>query len=385
MKVWHIFARHYNFGDHALGLATRNLFRKYFYDKLIFKYIDTHQYWIDIGEVDRMNRDADLILIGGGGLIHTFDLNGKAWMFHLPSRLINKIRSRLILFAVGFNQFRTQSKTLHQSVIDNLLAIQKHALAFSVRNDQSKECLERNGIVNVDEVADPGFFLDGDYPHPKIDNPYVVVQLAFDSPNDRGINTNLFVPNIVVSINHIISQGFSVVLAPHCKPDILISQVIKDNSAFPNKIFIWDYYKSISDDHLATYLGFYKYAEFVIAMRGHAQIIPAGMGVPFVTIANHRKHVDILNTLSMIDYCVDINDELARCLIQKVDLLIQNSKTLRYHLAQRAALMEQEMGQYISTLYRKYNASPYLFLPKMYLLGHKIRSLRNKTIQKINY
>lgn len=47
MKIYHIYARNYNFGDHALCLEKRNLIREYFYNKIIFNKIDTHEYWIN--------------------------------------------------------------------------------------------------------------------------------------------------------------------------------------------------------------------------------------------------------------------------------------------------------------------------------------------------
>jgi polysaccharide pyruvyl transferase WcaK-like protein len=384
MKIWHIYARHYNFGDHALGLAVRDLFRQYFAKNAIFETVDTHKLWIDSRKVDEINRDADFILVGGGGLIHTFGLGGRAWMFHLPTSLVASVAPCIGVFGVGFNQFRTESQQLRPSVCRNLRAIQKQALFFSVRNDESKACLAQNGIV-ADEIADPGFFLDGNYPAPVVGRPYAIVQLAFDSVADRGLDRDRLMTGINALIDHIIARGLEVVLAPHCKPDIEISNAVRAASPRRDEIHVWDYYKGISDDWLQHQLGYYKHAEFVVGMRGHAQIIPAGMGVPFLTIANHRKHRDLAIRLGMSDYCVEIGDQLEVELPAKMDALLVYRKELRSSLLAQTAIMREHVATYLQDARIRFDRSTRGVLPVHYRLGRKGRSLRRRIEAKIRY
>ena len=384
MKIWHIYARHYNFGDHALGLAARNLFRQYFASNVIFETVDTHKLWIDSRKVDEINRDADFILVGGGGLIHTFGLGGRAWMLHLPTSLVAHIAPRIGVFGVGFNQFRTESQRLRPSVCRNLSAIQKQALFFSVRNDESKACLTQNGIM-ADEIADPGFFLDGNYPEPKVGRPYAIVQLAFDSVADRGVDRDRLITGVNALIDHIIARGLKVVLAPHCKPDIEISNAVRAASRHRDDIHVWDYYESISDDWLPHQLGYYKYAEFVAGMRGHAQIIPAGMGVPFLTLANHRKHRDLAIRLGMSDYCVEIGDDLAVELPPRMDALLARRKELSSSLLAQTTTMRENIAAYLQDARIRFDRLPRMTLPTHYHLGRKGRSLRRRITDKIRY
>lgn len=384
MKIWHIYARHYNFGDHALGLATRSLFRQHFASDAIFETVDTHKLWIDTRKVDEINRDADLVLVGGGGLIHTFALDGRAWMFHLPTNLVTSIAPRLGVFGVGFNQFRTESQQLRPSVCRNLGAIQKHALFLSVRNDESKECLARNGIF-ADEIVDPGFFLDGNHPLPELGRPYAIVQLAFDSTAERGIDRNRLMSGIGALIDHIIARGLAVVLAPHCQPDIEISRAVRAASKHNDQIHIWNYYGGISDDQLSSHLGYYKHAELVVGMRGHAQIIPAGMGVPFLTIANHRKHLDLAARLGMSDYCVEMADDLSIELPSKMDTLLARRAELGASLRAQTETMRTQVAEYIRDARRRFDRTPRQSLPMSYQVGRKLRSAYRRLGEKIRY
>lgn len=357
MKIWHIYARHYNFGDHALGLAVRNLFRKYFAKDSVFETLDTCKLWIDGRIVHSINQDADFVLVGGGGLIHTFGLGGRAWLFHLPTCLVRSLSSRLAVFGVGFNQFRADSQILLPSVIENLLAIKEVAVAFSVRNDGSRECMAVNGIL-ADEIPDPGFFLNSNYPAPDIKRKYVIFQLAFDAISSRGINKEKLIREMQVLTKVVIARGFDIVLAPHCRADIEISEIVKNRCENKNAVHLWDFYSSISDDCIHEHLGIYKHAQMVVAMRGHAQIIPAGMGVPFITIANHRKHQELAARLDMEEYCVDIADDLQTILPKKIELLLQNRELLSKQLLYKTEIAERGMASYISKIREDYNSMP---------------------------
>ena len=37
MRTWHVYARHHNFGDYALGLGLRTLFEQYFAVPTVFE------------------------------------------------------------------------------------------------------------------------------------------------------------------------------------------------------------------------------------------------------------------------------------------------------------------------------------------------------------
>jgi polysaccharide pyruvyl transferase WcaK-like protein len=381
MKVYHIYARNYNFGDHALGLAVRNLFRRYFNNNVIFVPFDTHNLWISRKDLLFMNKDADLILVGGGGLIHGFGLGAHAWMFHLPSRLLKYLRVPIVFFSVGYNQFRNQP-ALNKSILKNLNKLSNKALGFSVRNDNSLHFLKKQGFA-CDEIPDPGFFLDKDYKMPNIDAPYVICQLAYDNPASRGINVENLIESVCSACRYLFQKGIKVILAPHCKPDIEISEIVYSELKSDGDIHIWDYYRSISDDHIEEHLALYKHADFVIAMRGHAQIIPYGMGVPFVTIINHSKHKNLADNLGMGRYCVEIgSQDLKVSLIDTIKRLESDRERVKTLISETMIEYNKQVSDYMGSLKEKYNSTPN---DQRFTLCDKIYWKIMKKIKKIDY
>jgi polysaccharide pyruvyl transferase WcaK-like protein len=283
-KICHAYAQNYNFGDNALAYGVKNAFLKYFSNVARFEDIDVHSTVFDKHVIKKINNTYDLFLIGGGGLIHTVEK--EFWLFNMANRDISRVRIPMVFFGLGYNNF--QGKPLHPRAIDNVKLLQRAAVSFSIRNDGSVGRLRESGL-DFAEVPDPGFFVDGNHPKPDIKGDYVILQLANDAPELRNVNQE-FVDNIVKICKTLVRKKYTVVLAPHCYPDIWISNevVSKCNS---KKVVSWDWCHFIRKDCVAEGLGYYKYAKFVLAMRGHAQICPMGMNVPVISMINHPKHL----------------------------------------------------------------------------------------------
>ena len=312
LKVWHIYARTYNFGDHALGIGVRRLFRKAFREKgmeLIFEVVDTHRFYTHSHDVRTWNNEGDLILVGGGGLLHCWD--GLHWMCHFPSRLISGLKIPLCVFGVGYNQFPSQGR-LSWCVRRNIKRIMEKSIGFSVRNDGSKDKMMAEGFA-VEAIPDPGFFLDGDYGR-VVKNRYAVIQTAGDGASSRMSDVDEWIKGYARCANWLMAQGLHVVFIPHCELDVDISnRIIKLLTA--NDYEMTNFWDSVLDEHCYMLLSLYKHAEIVIGSRGHAQIISFGMFTPFVTFSTHYKQKALSEKFGLVDYVTDNPEDFLRCLI----------------------------------------------------------------------
>lgn len=323
IRVCHAYARFYNFGDNALAYGVKNVFQKYFSPYTRYMNSDVHSTIYNRRKINEINSVADLFLVGGGGLIHSKD---KYWMFNMANIDIQRVRCPMVFYGLGYNNFSTYE--LNTKIKKNIQKIAKKSLAFSVRNDESCERLLKEGMI-FDEVPDPGFFVDGNHPRPEIAGRYVMLQIAYDAPKDRQINEKTFVNEIVAICNNLIERGYTVVLAPHCWTDIDISRLIVD-TLNNQHVIIWDWFSIIREENTTIGLGYYKYADFVIAMRGHAQICPIGMGVPVISIINHPKHLGILRNLNLMDLYVSVNDnEVSTKIISMIDIVEKNRNKIK--------------------------------------------------------
>jgi polysaccharide pyruvyl transferase WcaK-like protein len=312
LKIWHIHARTYNFGDHALGIAVRKLIRgalRKHHIEAIFEIVDTHRFYISKKDVDMFNYEGGLILIGGGGLLHCWDRIH--WMFHCPTRLLKLLRLPICVFGVGYNQLKRQG-SLPASVKRNIRALQKKALAFSVRNDGTYEKM-LNETFSFDTIPDPGFFLDGKYSHPDINGPYVIIQLAGDGIADRMPNFKQWQENIIACAKWLVNKKLFIVFIPHCELDCLIINEI--TSALDcNSYLVTNFWDGILDEECLKILSYYKFAEFVLASRGHSQIISFGMKVPFATFSTHYKQKSLSKQLGLSEYVTDNPEQFLQCM-----------------------------------------------------------------------
>jgi polysaccharide pyruvyl transferase WcaK-like protein len=186
----------------------------------------------------------------------------------------------------------------------------KQAKYFSVRNDGSHQrFLEQVGI-DVPVVPDPGFHLELDrvdtaFSRP-IEEPYVLIQLANDKPLSRfgsQDQKDAFVHQMRAVVKKIVCQ-FRVIFAPHVFDDISLSREI---SSGIHGADIWDF-GTYAFDNSKTALAYYKHAEFVIAMRGHGQIVPIAFGTPVIALENHPKHKGLMVNLGLEEYSLSVKE-----------------------------------------------------------------------------
>ena len=70
-----------------------------------------------------------MLLVGGGGLIHTFD--NEFWLFNMLNKDINVLKKPMIVYGVGYNNFK--DKPLHKKAIVNIKKVKnKTYKAFSI-------------------------------------------------------------------------------------------------------------------------------------------------------------------------------------------------------------------------------------------------------------
>lgn len=302
MRILHVYCLNYNIGDYALGMGVKNLLRDNFEVDLIgntnIQGREFNKYYID----EVVNKKYDLLVIGGGGIIHGSHWpNG--WFWLIEKELIKTIKTPFIVYGVGNNYFEGES--IPERAVEHLRETYKYAKHFSVRNDESYERVTDQLGFKPDEVPDPGFHvsLNTDYDR-SIIQPYVIIQLANDKTGQRFSEKHK--KDFIVGLRKItkdISKDYRVVFAPHVLEDVSISMEVAEgieNTEILN-------FGNFAFDHSHKMVAYYKYAEFVLAMRGHGQIIPIGFNVPVIALQNHPKHIGLMRKLGLQEYNIDIN------------------------------------------------------------------------------
>lgn len=311
MKVLHAYCLNYNIGDHVLGIGVKNLLRKYLTVDLIaetnLQGTRFDRYYIE----NVVNKRFDLLVIGGGGIIHGAHWpNG--WFWLIERELIKEIKIPFIVYGVGYNYFKAEGG-IPEIGRDHLRETQARAAYFSVRNDGSMERMEADLNLRMPEVPDPGFHLtEGESPDDSAgsepgEKQWVIVQLADDKPEFRyrsSADRLKFIENMR-GVTKKLALKYRVLFAPHVYEDLSISRMVANG--IPGAC-VWDFSK-FAFDRCGECLHFYKSAAFVLAMRGHGQIIPMGFNVPVIAMENHPKHAGLMKKVGLGEYGISIDVE----------------------------------------------------------------------------
>jgi polysaccharide pyruvyl transferase WcaK-like protein len=344
MRILHTYCLNYNIGDYALGIGVKNLLRKY----LDVTYIgntnlqgrEFTSYYIN----EVVNKRFDLLVIGGGGIIHGAHWpNG--WFWLIEKDLIKEIKIPFIVYGVGYNYWKEEGGIPERGIV-HLEETMNRSAYFSVRNDGSQGRLAEQFGRKLPAIPDPGFHVDVNTVYQRKEKlPYVLIQLANDKPERRfgSLEKRASFVNQMKEITLDLSKRYKVIFSPHVPEDIQLSQEISDG--IPNTE-VWDF-GYFAFDHSDEAVGYYQYAEFVIAMRGHGQIVPIAFNTPVISLENHPKHRGLMENLGLLDYNVPLDsDDFNGKLLEKIRLLESNYFDLknRYHAINQQLKAQTELA-----------------------------------------
>jgi len=316
----------FNIGDYALGIGVKNLLRKNLDVTLIgntnIQGREFNEYYIK----EVVNKRYDLLVIGGGGIIHGAHWpNG--WFWLIDKDLIKEIKIPFIVYGVGYNYWEEEGG-IPQRGIDHLKETIKCASYFSVRNDGSAGRLLKQTGIKAPVIPDPGFHVDINTEYKNfVKEPYVIVQIANDKPEHRfgSLDKQKKFIGKMKNITTELAKKYKVIYAPHVPDDIQISKDIVEGISNAE---VWDF-GYFAFDHSDAAVGFYKHAEFAIAMRGHGQIVPICFNTPVIALENHPKHRGLMEELGLLEYNVKVdNDNFEENLFEKIELLENNREEL---------------------------------------------------------
>jgi polysaccharide pyruvyl transferase WcaK-like protein len=325
MKILHIGVFDRNIGD---SIALDNLQRSFtkYVPNVTFHNQNIENFWAFKNNIkmcceyfDQVCPNFDAIVVGGGGLLEYAGYKDHETKYKLPfnEEIFRHITIPVYFYGLGVNVFRggveysEVAKNSLQETINN-------SAAFTVRNDGSFTKLNDWIKVNtskVEVVPDPGLLhLDRFGVEDKNTVSIGAVQPAFNA--SAGINKHRFNGNDNIEFLKKLFKDF--VYYPHTGKDFdkLGNQPIISQNKFNST------YKLTK--HLDDFLVKYKLIDYVVAMRGHGQMITIGMNIPGIYLSTQDKVRDFSIENGFEDYNVDIlEDDWRNKLQEKITKLTE--------------------------------------------------------------
>lgn len=264
---------------------------------------------VDDTDVDRINQTARAVLVGGGGLFMKNEnpQSPSGWQWNITVDQVRRIRPPLILFAVGYNQFRG-AEPLGRKFEEHLEATIDQAMFVGLRNSGSiaglkahlPEALHSKLRLQPCMTTTLKHYVPVANIAPAEGSRDIAINLAFDQRHLRfGGNEDRILADIAKILKHAISLGYRLHAAVHSwdddpmvdflRKERIDARVTRLNLDGPQKI-----------------VGFYARMPLTIGMRGHAQMIPFGCGNAIYSVISHNKMKYFLDDIGHPEWGADV-------------------------------------------------------------------------------
>ncbi len=262
--------------------------------------------------VEALNKSTAGVVVGGGGLFLA-DSNPNAlsgWQWPIAAKTLPDFRVPLAVFAVGYNKFRGQDRFAAEFG-DNLNALVEKSFFVGIRNrgsiEELKTYLPQHLHAKLSFQPCPTAILAGlpagarALSRRRPSEPRVLaLNVAFDRFGRRyGARLPEFLDAVVALAQRAQRDGWRIELACHTAQDAAIRPYL-DRAAVRYRVRNLCYWST------AAVVEFYAGVDLAVGVRGHAQMIPFGLGVPIISLVAHDKLAWFLEDIGHPDWGVDM-------------------------------------------------------------------------------
>lgn len=293
-----------NAGDTVLSQCVRRFF---YFRKWNIKDVTQK---VDQRLIDEIN-ESDVLIIGGGGLFLP-DTNENAvsgWQWAVSKEQVEQIKVPIVVFSVGYNYFKDQTNS--ELFISSLNHIVEKAAFVGLRNTGS--------VKVVRELVDDSLKNKIEYQpctttlirklygvQPKKRTKTVAFNIAFDREERRYVeDKDVILSQVAKAAALIEERGYSIIYVAHSDEDLRFLPYLQ-RAGVQYKV------KNLSHCFPDKVIQFYRKMIVVIGMRGHAQMIPFGIGVKIISLGTHDKMRWFLQDNNMEDCYLDLNEKCGK-------------------------------------------------------------------------
>lgn len=308
-----------NAGDTVLFETIENLFDHALGAKLWHK--GQLRELVSSEDVLRLNRDAEAVLVGGGGLLIS-DSNPNVqsgWQWRIGLEELRALKTPLVIFAIGYNQFRGSEG--FPDVFDEHLALTiEKSVFFGLRNRGSIRRTQSHLAPDLHNKLrwQPCMTTVMRHFHP-LASPReqgakrIAVNLAFDRAEKRfGGDFERIKSGIVKAMRWAVDHGWKLVLTLHAWDDDPAVTVFREQN-IPADVVRLNLHSA------SQVIDFYARMPLTIGMRGHAQMIPFGCGNAIMSLISHDKLGFFLEDIGHPEWGVDVREtNIAEAIVDRI-------------------------------------------------------------------
>jgi hypothetical protein len=273
------------------------------------------------------------VVVGGGGLFlqDTNPNEVSGWQWPCSVDRLAELKIPLVLFAVGYNRFRNQPD-FSDVFKKNIVALVRTAAFVGIRNTGSIQALQ--GYLPPElhsrlfHQPCPTTVLT--YLHPRVQRERrltgrrLAVNIAFDRHQLRFQGHEYAIlDRITKALKSAEDGGWEIDLVCHMPSDATVIPWLVQNQVTYRTVDL----HAIPANDVVEY---YRDVDLTVGMRGHAQMVPFGVGNPIISLVSHDKLSWFLKDIEHPEWGVDIHsDDLEQALFERIERTREDLELVR--------------------------------------------------------
>lgn len=300
-----------NYGDTLLFESVREVFNG-FAGGRCFEVSETRPLRESVSGslIDYINADFDAVLIGGGGLFlrDTAPNVNSGWQWNISLKQLQRLKKPLIVFGVGNNRFIGQedfapvfrehvSLTLEKSVF---FGLRNHGSIRTICDYVPAELRDRIAYQPCPTTL--GSYLYPDlFDHEISDERRVAVEMIVGKRQLRAkFDAEEIYAGVTRVMSRLASEGWMIDGVAHARADLKYLEAASQAGLPFRRV-------NLFDDDRVLYKGVEYYANLpiIFGSRGHAQMVPFGMGSLPIAPMIHNKIAYFAEDIGKPEWAID--------------------------------------------------------------------------------
>ncbi len=344
MRIHHFYPKTGNLGDHFVALGIQRLFRMIVPEATFVSFNvngrgdDPQEFGITLRAVERANREADLVVVGGSNLYEPVPGQDR-WGVHVEPEALSRLRVPLMLVGIGTGSdpgARAPTRPTPR-VADEIRLLNEHARFSGVRDVVTLQWLKTLGVTNAELMGDPATFLfSAPARKPRPANRVVVVlppRRLFWLRWRRIRFWDMRGPSLWRAMGDLITdlaaRGLDVVVLCNDPRDLELARTLLSRGRCPIE----------APATAEAYLGLLRDADAVVTARLHTAVVAFSLGIPFVVVDFDQRTRGFVETYGLDAWAVPyVWVGIEAHLRQQVERLITGSADWAPFVAKRDEL-----------------------------------------------